>query len=99
MVAMKWVGYACLVLAIGFSLFIGRAENGVIFAGVLSCAIAGMMFLGFDRALCLLADIRDAMVPAAENAHVDVVHDARPLRSLAQLGEDLERLQGKRASS
>lgn len=68
-------------------------------AAVLSCGLTELVFLGLARALDLLVEIKGALTPVPAEVHVDVVHEGRPLRSLEQLSEELERLQGKRASS
>jgi hypothetical protein len=97
-IALKMAGYGCFLIA-AITLVAGNMPDVVRIAAVLSCGLTGLVFLGLARVLDLLGDIKGALTPVPADAHVDVVHEGRPLRSLEQLGEELERLQGKRASS
>lgn len=62
MVLMKWTAWATLALsAIGLVMFMAT-EFAPMLGAAISLAIAGIVLLGFDRALCLLTEIKDGMV-------------------------------------
>ncbi len=87
----------------GVSVVLGFSSNLMMFYGAaLSCVFTGIAFMGADRALKILEQIRDAATPTAAAVSVatgnhdgDASAPNRPARSLAELAADLERLKTK----
>jgi hypothetical protein len=95
MQSLKWIGYGAWALG-GIMAVWGLSEGIVLgFVLALSLAISGVLFLAFDQVIELLRDIRDSLqepvkneTEAAEPANVE----QKPVRSLAEISADLDKM-------
>lgn len=66
---LKWTAWGCFGLA-GFAILVAMSEEAPIYAAAgVSVGLIGMGFWGADRAVQLLAEIRDRLPKAAVPAH------------------------------
>lgn len=91
---MRWTAWAVLALAaVGLVMFLAT-EFAPMLGAAVSLGIAGVVLLGFDRALNLLSEIRDSLaaarVPAAAS---DGAEEPSQLayRDAAALGDAIDR--------
>lgn len=93
---LTWIAYACWALACFILLLSLERFDALALASAISLGITGVLFIGFDRVICLLTEIRDALAPKIEDDfEIDTenvpVAKKEP-RSVEELSADLARL-------
>jgi hypothetical protein len=63
MIILRWLGWGCLAIGVLTALLIVDEQQFALLPSAVSLAVAGVLFLGFDRVIVLLTDIRGALVP------------------------------------
>lgn len=101
MQAVKWTAYVCFGTS-GLTVILAMASEAPIFIGAaLSVALLGMGFLAADRALLILTDIRNALVPALELQAQTVSVPAHPgetipsVRTAAEISADIAAIKAR----
>ena len=87
----SWGSFA--LAALGFVLFVNEGFVPFLAASV-ACALSGVLLLAIDRALVLLAEIRDALCAPtnSQEAIFEPKTDEASPRSAVEIGDDLERM-------
>jgi len=94
MIVIAWINF------VGAGLLLLMSFNGhpLFLSSAVAAAISGCLFLAIDRALKLLAEIRDRLpsaVTASESIQSAVLPSPTPTRSLAEVEADLAKMQSR----
>ncbi len=91
-----WINF----IAAGILALATFAGNIAFLSPAVAAAISGCLFLAIDRALILLAEIRDRLPEpsARQPEQPSKLPEGTPTRSLAEIEADLERMKSRKVS-